>query len=593
MESVHLHCMSDYAVMPDGVRLAVSAWLPLDDKSQGFPVVLITTRYWRAMAFCQHAPLSQPYYPFAADLVRHGYVLAVADARGTGASYGSRSAETDQDEVADIGKVVEWIAQQHWCDGRVVTSGCSYSAITTLYSLVNPPDALKLGFCRAPDFDMYRHLFAPGGIVNRWFIKTWGAVTAAQDANDATALFANGYWPAPAQGEASVLGVLPVDSDQNREKLTAAVLEHSSNFNIADNIEALYCIDGFITKNNPPLYDPANRRAIETSGVPLVIRCGWHDAGTALGALAIYASFKANIRVILGPWNHEGTYLVDPFQSGDGTTAIRPPEGQSFNRLLSTLDSVVKNQEPALPAVEYFTLGENQWKTTQQWPLPQTQMQQWYLADGQQLTQSQPTSEQGADTYQVDVTATTGRFNRWYAQSPDQPVLFPDRQAEDTKLLVYDTLPLKENLEITGHPVVHLYLRSSEPDGQFFVYLEAIDPDGRVRLLTEGQLRGVHHRVSMDTPPYKMYGPYHSLKEKDMAQIVPGEVVKITFDLLPISVLLQKGWRIRVAIAGADADTFDSIKECETPVITVERNQSYASFIDLPIVNKRTKTIEK
>jgi len=587
MEKLPLHCVSEYVAMTDGVRLAVTAWLPVEVsyKSQNFPVVLITTRYWRAIDSCQQTPSSQPYYPLAVDLARRGYVLVVADARGTGASFGTRSAETDHNEVVDIGEIVEWVAQNFWCDGHVVTSGCSYSAITTLYSLVSAPPALKLGFCRSPDFDMYRHLFAPGGIVNRWFVKIWGAVTAAQDANDGTALFANGYWPVPTEGKENDFGVLPVDCDQDGSQLEAAVREHRQNFNIADNVEAFDFIDGFLTKNNPPLFSPSNQQAIEASGIPLVIRCGWHDAGTALGALAMYVSFKANIRVILGPCNHEGTYLVDPFLLGDGTIAKRPHQGEAFKRLVATVDSVVKDNKPTLPAVEYFTLGENRWKTSEQWPLPHTQMQRWYLAGNHQLTQLQAASEYGNDVYQVDSTATTGRFNRWFAQSPDQPVLFLDRQTEDKKLLIYDTRPLERDTEITGHPVIHLYLSSSATDGQFFVYLETIDPDGRVRLLTEGQLRGLHRKISRGTRPYKMFGPYHSFKEQDAMLLDPNEVTEITFDLLPISVLLQKGQRIRVAIAGADADTFDPIIGCETPTLTLERNFDYSSYIDLPIIN--------
>ena len=82
-----------------------------------------------------------------------------------------------------------------------------------------------------------------------------------------------------------------------------------------------------------------------------------------------------------------------------------------------------------------------------------------------------------------------------------------------------------------------------------------------------------------------MFGPYHSLKEKDAAAPnVPGEVAEISFDLFPISVLLKKGQRIRLAIAGADKDVFAPIAGCGTPEITVERNSIYSSHIDLPVV---------
>ena len=577
----HAHSLvqtSRYVRMRDAVNIAVSHWT--NDDIPAMPVILITTRYWRAYQFREGSEAVQPYLPLVQALKQQGYSLVIADARGTGASFGIRDAETDQQEVADISELIQWIAEQRWCDGRVVTSGCSYSAITTLYSLSNAPAALKLGVCRAPDFDMYRHLFAPGGIVNRWFIQTWGQVTAAQDNNTIKALFANGYWPEPEQGAGSVLGVLPVDPKQ----LTAAIHEHANNFNIADDIPALDFIDGFISEKNPPLYDRFIKQGIEHHGVPAVIRCGWHDAGTALGALAMFSSFNHPLHIILGPWNHEGTYRVDPLYAGDGNSPERLEVGASQAMLIDTLNSVLKQGQTIERAVDYFTLGENRWKKTGHWPLPQTQIHRWYFSENYQLTDSAPVMDQGSDQYQVDITATTGRFNRWYAQSPDQPVFFPDRQHEDNKLLVYDSLPLTADTEITGHPLVTLFLSSTASDGQFFVYLETIDPDGRVRLLTEGQLRGLHRKVSEATPPYTLFGPYHSLQQKDAAPMVPDTVTQIAFDLLPLSVLLKKGQRIRVAIAGADADTFDPISDTENAVIRVERNRLHASCIDLPII---------
>ena len=164
------------------------------------------------------------------------------------------------------------------------------------------------------------------------------------------------------------------------------------------------------------------------------------------------------------------------------------------------------------------------------------------------------------------------------------PVLFPDRQQEDKKLLVYDSPALEENLEITGHPLITLYLRSNRLDGHFFVYLEAVDIDGRVRLLTEGQLRALHRKVSDEIHPYGMFGPFHSMKMKDAEDMIPGEVTEISLDLLPISVLLRKGQRIRVALACADMDTFAPLECTEGAEITVERNKIYASHIDLPVV---------
>jgi putative CocE/NonD family hydrolase len=593
-------CKSSYLTLRDGVRLAASVWLDKQaiNHSGPRPAIVTTTRYWRMSAFEDDKPEYQLYYPGAAYYLSRGYSFVAVDARGTGASFGCREGEIAPTEVEDIGEVIDWVAAQDWCDGRVATEGTSYTAGTTLYSLVTAPGALKLGVCRAPDFDGYRHLLVPGGIVNHWFIDAWGETTAALDQNNVELLLAKGYMPPPTGGADNLLGVRPVDDDSEGVLLAQATKEHRSNFNVAGQEATLVYIDNVLTDLHRSFYDADYQQKIEQSGVPLVIRCGWHDAGTQLGALAMFCSFDMPLRVIIDPWNHSGNGLADPFAVGDGTTAGERSFDDVWGSTADWLDLAFNqrtNGNPELPSqndsealqtriVDYFTLGENRWKSTPEWPLPNTQWQRWYLATDNQLSRQAPEDQQGSDCYQVDPSATTGRDNRWFAQARLKPILFPDRQEEDNKLLVYDTSPLATDTEITGHPVVSLQLSSSATDGQFFAYLETVDPDGRVRLLTEGQLRGLHRKISDDTPPYKMFGPYHNLMKKDALPMVPGEITEISFDLFPISVLLKKGQRIRLAIAGADCDVFAPIPGCEAPELTIQRNSAHVSYLDLPII---------
>jgi len=80
--------------------------------------------------------------------------------------------------------------------------------------------------------------------------------------------------------------------------------------------------------------------------------------------------------------------------------------------------------------------------------------------------------------------------------------------------------------------------------------------------------------------------PYHTFKETDAMPMVPGEIAEITFGLLPTSVLIRKGHRIRISIAGHDAGTFVRIPQVGTPVIKIGRNSHHASYIDLPVVTR-------
>ena len=121
-----------------------------------------------------------------------------------------------------------------------------------------------------------------------------------------------------------------------------------------------------------------------------------------------------------------------------------------------------------------------------------------------------------------------------------------------------------------------------------YVYLEDVDPEERVTYITEGQLRALHRTVSTQ-PPYELSIPYHSFEEADGEPLVPGEITKISFGLLPTSVVIAAGHRIRVAIAGHDDGLFARVPEAGNPVITVERNSIHASKIELPLVRRQNE----
>jgi len=577
---------SSYVTMRDGVRLAVSVWLPEESEAvTPRPAVMMSTRYWRALALREDKPQYQSSFLIASHLWARGYVLLVCDARGTGASFGSRVMELPPDEVADLGELIEWVSVQPWCDGRVATTGTSYTANTTLMSCVSSPPPLKVGVARAMDFDVYRQLICPGGILNTWMADTWGEMTGAMDRNDVAVVFAD----EAEDVKEMVIGVRPVDEDTEDVMLAEALAGHRENFNAKEVRDFLKFIDD--TRQGYPgvglesfaIYHHQN--AIQAKATPIVYRAGWHDAGTSAGAMNFFNSFSNPKRVIVGPWNHGGDFRADPFQPGDGVHPEVIPAEQVFGLVTGSLDAFLKPDADPLEmdVLEYYTLGENQWKSTHVWPLPETRMERMYLSADQALRSDAPIEKDGCDVYRVDPTTGTGQCNRWHTQVGQQ-VHHPDRREEDRKLLVYNSAPLQTALEITGHPVIHLNVRSTSPDGQFFVYLEAVLPDGTVKLVTEGQLRAIHRKVSDDPSPYTMFGPYHSFKREDAMPMVPGEVAQISFELFPISVRFEAGWRIRVAIAGADRDVFDPIPGCEAPEITVERNSRFSSFIDLPTI---------
>jgi hypothetical protein len=249
------------------------------------------------------------------------------------------------------------------------------------------------------------------------------------------------------------------------------------------------------------------------------------------------------------------------------------------------------------PPIYYYVMGAPQkdaWRTSDQWPLANQQLTRFYFAEGKTgsvasvndgfLRTEPPGVPNAHDAYTVDYSTTSGVHSRWTAilEAAD----YPDMRANDEKALTYTTPPLEADVEVTGHPVVHLWLATGAPDLDVFVYLEEVDGKGKSTYVTEGNLRASHRALSEAS--FNNLGlPYQRSYESDLTPIPVGEPVELVFDLLPTSKLFHKGNRIRITITGADADNFETPILDPAPEIRLLRNTTYASSIDLPIIPGR------
>jgi len=118
-----------------------------------------------------------------------------------------------------------------------------------------------------------------------------------------------------------------------------------------------------------------------------------------------------------------------------------------------------------------------------------------------------------------------------------------------------------------------------DADGRLFAYLEDVAPDGRVAYVTEGQLRALHRRLSRDRAPLGV--PARSFRREDAQPLPAGEIGEIVFDLLPISWRFERGHRVRLALAGADADHFVASRPS---TLRVHRSRRHPSYLELPMV---------
>lgn len=580
---------AQYIQGPDGTSLAADIWLPQKRRAKDrLPTLVYFTRYWRSTEFDPKRIAPNPVIKYLND---SGYAIVLVDVRGTGASYGSRADEFTVQETRDFAGVFDWIVNQSWSNGNLATFGTSYVGNTAEHASFLKHPALKAVVPRFTDFDWFTSLVFPGGFKNKIISSNWGDMVEAMDLNK----FGVSKQPGTPEKPA-VVGVRPVSSDSDRQQLTQAVEEHKNNVNVATSLQSVEYRDdkqaATSMDDQPDRFMTPYRflNVAEEASVPAFHWSAWGDSGTAAGVLARFTSFNGPGRYVIGPWSHGASQDANPFKPKDAP--VEPTMLEQYEQILSFLKPYMFENEGTQPIereLRYFTMGEDVWKNTESWPPAGSNRQNFYLAKQKTLSKESPVDGHEADHYKVNFEAGTGQTTRWSTQIGGADVYYGDRAEEDKKLLVYDSKPLPEAMEITGAPVVELYLSSSHEDGGVIAYLEAVSPDGKVIMITEGELRFMHRKISSEHPPYTQFGPYHTFKRKDAQPMTVGKVEKVAFSLLPTSIRIPKGYSIRLALAGHDKDTFLRVPEEGSPTWSVQRNKVHTSFLSLPVISISSK----
>jgi hypothetical protein len=582
---------SRYVNMRDGVELAVSVYLPADLKAgERVPVLMRTTRYWR------EPQIGWPLRMLAAlheaspdDLLdrqveyfnqRHFAVLLV-DARGSGASGGHRDMEYSPAEVADMGEVAAWSAQQPWSSGNVGTFGISYEGSTAELAAVPNQPAIRAVMPLYDDFDV-QPAIQPGGVANRLLLE-WSDAVAAMDRNDVCGAEQVKGWRCW-RDRLLTPGVRPVDADPHGRQLAEMVRQHH-NIDVGEAVAKMEFRDDKSGNLSMGDISPYGLRApIEASKVAMMVWCGWRDGEGCEGTLNRYRNCSNPQVVVIGPLSHGGGFNADPFTAKH--TPPVPSDEEQLKMEADFFDRVLRKGTPevAESSIQYYTMGEGQWRTTKIWPPAGLSAERLYFGDNHTLSAVVPAARSAKDSYTVDFTASSGAQTIWHTGIGGGDVVYPDRAGVDKKLLVYTSEPLDTDLEITGTPVVTLEMSSSTSDGAVHAYLEDVSPEGRVTHVDEGLLRVIDRKeVDPKSLPYVPIGPAHSFLRKDAEPLTPGEAATIRFSMYPTSVMLRKGHRIRVALAGADAGLFQRYPAEGTPTWTVYREAKRASFIELPV----------
>ena len=321
--------------------------------------------------------------------------------------------------------------------------------------------------------------------------------------------------------------------------------------------------------NSPSSYiDKVNR-----SGVAVYQRAGWFDTFPR-DMLLWFNNLNVPKKIVIGPWNHYQSNGVDR-----ATEILR-----WYDYWLKGIDNGIMDEPPIL----YGVIGlprEKAIRWSGQWPPANSHQIAYYFSEGPSGSidsvndgrLATTISISGTDLYKVDYTTTSGPRSRWTGGSP----AYPDMTANDCKALTFTTAALKEDLEIAGHPVVHLWIGCSADDVDLFAYLEEVEPDGRSTYITDGCLRASHRRLN--EPDYNRMGlPYHRSFAQDKESLPDGPF-ELVFDLYPTANLFDAGHRMRLSITCADRDNNQTLQVNPVPEVTVYRNTERPSRILVPV----------
>lgn len=576
---------SQYVPARDGTKLAIDIYRPsVGGKavSEPLPVIWTFTPYRRASKLPDGRLLTQmQQMPWVEMVLKHGYVIAAADVRGDGASFGVSTGAFGPEEATDAYDIIEWLAAQPWSTGKIGMCGVSYQGMTQLLAASTSPPHLTAIMPDMVMFDLYSFAY-PGGVFQDDFIAEWSNLVKEID---------------------TIAPAAPVDEDAGGRLLAQALEEHKKNVypiettvleKFRDALDAQTQTRPYLDQS-PHSYLKGIRESGSKIGVYLV--AGWFDMWPR-DMLVWFNNLPNPKKIIILPWSHSHDYAagwkdtVSPLAGFVPQFDYAAEQVRWYDYWLKGIDNGIM----AEPPIHYFTMGAAEgdaWKDAHQWPLPEEKPTPYYFQAGPSgsirsandglLGGKVPQGDSGQDDYTVDYTTSTGPATRWH-NGRGGNFAYPDMAANDAKGLTYTTAPLKTAVEVTGHPIVHLWVTSTADDGDFFAYLEEVDETGYSHYITEGVLRASHRKL--DSPPFSyMNLPYHRSYAEDVAPLPQGQPVELVFDFHPTSNIFDPSHRIRLTVTCADQTSFDTPVFSPAPKVSIHRNGKLASYVQLPVIS--------
>jgi putative CocE/NonD family hydrolase len=574
--------------MRDGIRLATDLYRPASGGE------LVPGRWPTIVCITPYDKTERRYTEIADFFVPRGYAVVLQDLRdrhrseGTGEYFHSATPHTGEDAYDTI----EWIAAQSWSNGRTGMVGSSYAAIVQVRAALERPPHLTAFWPDAVPTNVFHNQTREGGAMQLHMF--WALYIHAADAQDVTGdperqeevwddlrNLKQLMWGWPhRKGELALRHVPALDETLENYTTRGAYDEWW-----ADKV------------NDYTRFWP------DHADIPMTISTGWFDAFPHADTeyfTAMTARNDAPQRVVVGPWSHVGmrgdaTWTLDV----DFGEASRWGVQRYFAEQLEFFDRWLPDDAPGQPAgeapVRIFVMGGGsgrktelgkldhggRWREEREWPLSRARETTLYLhADGS-LSAESPEAGGAARRFAYDpedpVPTIGGSFcavgefpdessdiePMWArllnpalrlrnimtpgpADQKESAAYFTAREpyrrlSERADVLVYQTEPLDEPVEVTGRATVELWIASSAVDTDFTAKLIDVYPPNED--YSEGYDMLVNDSVIRTR--------YRDGWDREML-MEPGTPYRVTIRLPPTSNLFAAGHRIRLDVSSSN-----------------------------------------
>lgn len=516
--------------MRDGARL--SATLHRPEGADRYPGILIANGYGEAVEGFLAETISL--------LVGHGYLVLCARMRGAPPSGGSSGLyERFGPDTYDL---VEWLAAQGACNGRVGMFGASFLGFAQYLCAREAPPSLEVILPDDAGSDNYWYLWYPGGM-------------------------------SPGPGRAARQAVNGAENEY------ALALAHPN-------------YDTFWRERTLQAADLAG---IARRGVAVLLTSGWNSY--LLGSTKSYEWLQAGspgprLKMIIGPWGH-GEFMTADTSSAE--PAILPYTGIEY--AVMWLDRWLKDMHNGVdeePRVLIYIQGPDQWRFERDWPLPDERQMRLYFREGPSKTDGGlndgalagcPPMRDKEVSYQY---SPAGPYNVAAIVGISRPLI--DKVPWETHGLAWTSEPFAVDTEITGYPRISFWAVISATDTDFVFEITDVGPTGgpgRLQSLqvTRGYLNAMRYFSRSDPRP-----------------LIPGRAYYFELELYPTAYVFRAGHRIRVTLQGSAIDPLAKLPAppgmdpC-LPVaihgpglnalsarVSVLHDEAHPSFVDLPVI---------